>query len=99
MAIVKDLSGNSPISYGLDPRVPDPDLLIDQWVAVTLSDTVDLPTKPCRGLMATTAGAIKVTLLDGTTAVLSIAVGTVLRISATRVWSTGTTAAGVSAGY
>lgn len=70
-------------------------------VAVTPSDGTDLTKKPCRGLMATGAGTVSV-ILEGdvaTAVTLSLAVGVVLNVKATRVRSTGTTATGIVALY
>lgn len=80
---------------GLGPLAP-----FEKGVAVTPSDSVDLTTKPCRGLMATGAGAVSVILKgDASAVVLSLAVGVILNVKATRVRATGTTATGIVALY
>lgn len=80
---------------GLGPLAP-----FEKGVAVTPSDSADLSPKPCRGLMATGAGAVSVILKgDVSAVVLSLAVGVVLNVKATRVRATGTTATGIVALY
>lgn len=64
-------------------------------VAVTPSDTVNLP-NPIRGFMVAAAGNVKVTMLDGTVGTYpGCAVGAQYAGMIMRVWSTGTTAAGI----
>jgi hypothetical protein len=65
--------------------------------AVTLSDTADLP-EPCRGIMVTVSGDVKITGWDGVAGVLpGLATGVIHPCFATRIWSNGTTATGVVA--
>lgn len=62
------------------------------------SDTVDLVVIPRGFMIATTAGAIKVTTFDGSVVVIpsgAVALGTVLRLRITRLWNTGTAAVGI----
>lgn len=61
-------------------------------LAVTCSDTADLPKGRCRGLWVSVAGTIKITVDPGDPAVsITVPVGLV-PIEASRVWSTGTDA-------
>ena len=61
-------------------------------LSVTPSDTVDL-SRVTRAIYVGGAGAVKVNMEDGTTVTFTaVPVGTTLRIKATRVYSTGTTA-------
>lgn len=100
MAIVLERSLGG---QGHQPTAPDKhisnesELGFTQAFAVTLSDSVDLPNGACDALAATVAGVVKVTLMNGTTCIIPIAAGSPLRVQATRVWATGTTATGVVA--
>ena len=67
-------------------------------LAVTPNDATDLPFAS-RGLNVAQAGTVRVTTVGGSTATVSIAAGIVLPIRVTRVWATGTTAAGIVAMY
>lgn len=70
-------------------------------VAVTPSDSTDLTVAPCRALWVGGAGAVAVILADDTSGVTFSAVpaGTLLRVAAKRVLSTGTTATAILALY
>ena len=68
-------------------------------VALTPSDTVDLINGACRALHVNTAGNVKMTDARGNIVTLTLAAGAPVPYSATRVWSTGTTAAGIFAVY
>lgn len=79
---------------------PSPLTTFIKGVAVTPSDSVDLDPAPCRGLMATGAGAVSVILADDSAAViLSLVVGVILNAKVKRVRSTGTAATGIVALY
>lgn len=62
--------------------------------SVTPSDTVDL-VNATRAIRATTAGNIKVTMVDGSTPTCAFAAAETRQLMATRIWSTGTTATGI----
>jgi hypothetical protein len=65
--------------------------------AVTPNDSTDL-TNVTRGIFVGGAGALKVTTVGGESVTLTgVAAGSVLRIRATRIWSTGTTATTIAA--
>ena len=72
-----------------------------QGLAVTPSDTVDLPGGTTRALQVTGSGGnVNVNLDGGGTAVLtSLVAGQILEIAVTRVLSTSTTATGLVALY
>lgn len=64
--------------------------------AITPSDTAD--TFVSRGVMAATAGVIRVTLAgmaDGTSVNLTVAATLIYPLRIKRIWATGTTATGV----
>lgn len=64
--------------------------------AVAQSDSQPDPNGPFDALEAvTTAGAAKVTCIDGTTLTVYLAQGAVKPLAVKQVWSTGTTAAGI----
>lgn len=67
---------------------------------VTLSDSTDLTVSPCGGFICGTAGNVKVTTAEGTTAILyGLLAGVVYPIRITRFWSTSTTATNLTALY
>lgn len=69
-----------------------------QFFNVTLDDSNDL-TYPCRGFRVGTGGNVKVTLLDDTTVTIpSLLAGEYFPAWVKRIWSTGTTASGLTAG-
>ena len=70
-------------------------------LAVTTSDTVDLPNGPCQALRALGAGNINVNLTGGGTAVLTgLVAGQIVRCDVSRVLATSTTVtAGIQALY
>lgn len=71
-----------------------------QGAAVTASDTVDLPDGPCHAIYVTGTGNVNVNLAGGGTAVLtSLAAGQIVRVSASRILATSTTATGIFALY
>ena len=64
-------------------------------VAVVTSDTVDLAAAS-RGLYIGGAGALKVTMADGSVLTFSgVTAGTIFPIIVTRVWAIGTTATNI----
>ena len=67
-------------------------------VAVTPSDTQDLDSVTT-WINCTTTGALKVTMLDGTTPTWFLAAGYLHRIRATRIWSAGNGAGTITVGY
>lgn len=66
---------------------------INDMVAVTPSDASDLPGGPCRALILTGSGTLKITTGAGNTITLTISSSWfgVSYIRAQRVWATGTT--------
>lgn len=62
------------------------------------SDTTDLPVSS-RALNVAQEGIVKVTTVAGDVASVAIAAGVPFPIRVTRVWATGTTAAGIVALY
>lgn len=68
-------------------------------VAVTPSDTVDLPNGVTRAIMVGADGSLAVTYANGTSDTIYLIAGVVHPIQVLRVKSTGTTATGVKAGY
>lgn len=69
-----------------------------QWVAVTPSDSVNLPAG-CRGLYCNDGGNIAAVGSDGNVEVFTTAVGQTLAIGPVRVNSTDTTATSILALY
>lgn len=70
-----------------------------QWLSVTPSDTVNLPTG-CRGLFITVAGDVVLVGSDDVAVTFAgIAAATVLPLGPKRVNSTSTTATGIKALY
>ena len=68
-------------------------------IAVTPSDTVDLPT-PCRRLWIGGAGAVTINTLAGHSLTYTgVPAGTYLQMRASRVFATGTTATNIVAEY
>lgn len=71
-----------------------------QGAAVTASDSVDLPDGACTGIYVTGAGNVNVNLAGGGTAVLtSLSAGQIVRVNASRILATSTTATGIFALY
>lgn len=71
-----------------------------QGVAVTASDSVDLPNGACEAIYVTGAGNVNVNLAGGGTAVLTtLSAGQVVYCRASRILSTSTTATGIFALY
>lgn len=69
-------------------------------VAVTPSDSADLPNGACRAISVTGAGNVNVNLASGGTAVLTgLSAGQIVEINVSRILSTSTTATGISALY
>lgn len=70
---------------------------------VTPNDGADLPKGPCKALIFTGTGTVKLTTPAGTTVTLTISANWfgVTYIRATRIWATGTTisAGNIIAGY
>lgn len=71
-----------------------------QGAAVTPSDTVDLPDGPCQAIYVTASGNVNINLAGGGTAVLtSLTGGQIVRVNASRILATSTTATGIFALY
>ena len=99
MAIVQDLSGNSPINLGTDKHISAIES-VNRSYPVTASDTVDIAQGVTEALNVTTAGAYKVTYGNGVVDTVNLAAGIWHPINVRRVWSTGSVAtSGISAGY
>ncbi len=59
--------------------------------AVTVSDSTADPSGPFRFLFVSSAGAIKVTTLEGDDLTLTVIASQYVWVAVSRVWSTGTT--------
>lgn len=71
-----------------------------QAVDVTPADGTDLPDGACSAIYVTGAGNVSVNLAAGGTAVLtSLSAGEIVRVNASRILSTSTTATGIKALY
>jgi len=70
----------------------------DDAAPVTPNDSTDLTGGATRAINVTGAGNVKVTMRSGSTVVLAVAAGET-RISVKRIWSTSTTATGITALY
>jgi hypothetical protein len=66
--------------------------------AVTPSDSTDLA-NPCRALLVGTSGDVKVTYTSGVTDTLYLEAGIWHGMLVCRIWSTGTTATAIHAGF
>lgn len=66
--------------------------------AITPSDTDQVATMT-KFLLVDVAGAVKVTLEDGTTDTITLIAGVWHKISVKQVWFTGTTATGIHGGH
>ncbi|MGD8753654.1 MAG: hypothetical protein PVG14_19655 [Anaerolineales bacterium] len=64
---------------------------------ITPHDSNDI--NPCRGLLVDVAGDVKCTYQNGQVDTLYLAAGVWHPMLVKRVWSTGTTASGIHAGY
>lgn len=64
-----------------------------------LSDSVDLTNGPARALLVAAEGNVKVNYRTGVTDTVFLAAGIWHPMAVSRVWSTGTDATGVKAGY
>lgn len=71
---------------------------IKKAVPVTPSDTVDLVDGWCSAFCIAVAGTIKITDILGNAVTLTLPAGW-HPVGAQRIWSTGTTATGITAGY
>lgn len=68
--------------------------------AVTASDSVDLPDGACSAINVTVGGNVNVNLAGGGTAVLTgLTAGQIVRVNASRILATSTTATGIFALY
>jgi hypothetical protein len=68
--------------------------------SVTPSDATDLPSGACTAIYTTGAGNVNVNLAGGGTAVLTgLSAGQIVRVNATRILATSTTATGIFALY
>lgn len=65
-------------------------------LSIVPSDTADLA-EASRALNVAISGTVRVTTVGGTTATIFIAAGVAFPVRATRIWSTGTTAANIVA--
>lgn len=65
----------------------------DDCFQITPNDGVDIA--PARSLMIGASGTLKITTAAGNTVTLSNVPAGLFPVSVTRVWSTGTTAAGI----
>ena len=71
-----------------------------QSVDVTASDSTDLPNGACSAIYVTGAGNVAINLASGGTAVLTgLSAGQIVRVNASRIKSTSTTATGIKALY
>ena len=66
-------------------------------ISVTPNDSADIAS--CRALLVGVAGDVKVTYKNGETDTVYLAAGMWHGMEVLRVWSTGTTATGIHAGY
>ena len=66
-------------------------------VEITPSDSADIDV--CRAVLVDSAGDVKVTYRNGKTDTVYLAAGMWHAMYVRRVWSTGTTASGIHAGY
>jgi hypothetical protein len=67
---------------------------------VTASDATDLVSGPCSAIYVTGAGNVNVNLAGGGTAVLTgLSAGQIVRVNASRILATSTTATGIFALY
>lgn len=98
MAIVRDLSGNSP------NNAPVVDLHITDGFSsansdlVVPSDTVDLPNGVTSGILVDVTGTIVATFADGTIDTQTLAAGIIHPMAVKRIW-TASTATGIHAHY
>lgn len=72
---------------------------LDHSVTVTGSDTVDLAQWPTQGILVDTSGTLKVSYPNGTTDTMTLTAGIWHSMAVRRIWSTGTSATGLHAGY
>lgn len=71
-----------------------------QSVDVTPADGTDLPDGACAAIYVTGAGNVNVNLAAGGTAVLTgLSAGEIVRVNASRILATSTTATGIKALY
>lgn len=77
-------------NFALSPAQPATEL-----GAITPDDASDLP-RPTIALNVATPGTVRVTALDGTVGVVTIAPGHAFPLRARRVWATGTSATGIT---
>lgn len=71
-----------------------------QGVPVTPADGTDLPDGACAAIYVTSAGNVNVNLASGGTAVLTgLSAGQTVRVNASRILATSTTATGIVALY
>lgn len=71
-----------------------------EGVPVTPADGTDLPDAACAAIYVTGAGNVNINLASGGTAVLTgLSAGQIVRVNASRILSTSTTATGIFALY
>lgn len=68
----------------------------DGGAAVTQSDTTADPAGPFAGFIVQVAGLVKLTTVRGQTITVSAAVGIPVPIAVSRIWTSTTTATGIS---
>jgi len=66
---------------------------------VTPSDSADLPGGTCRAISVKVSGNVKITDASNSTDTIYVTAGYAFPQAAARIWSTGTTATGISAHY
>lgn len=66
---------------------------------ITADDSADLTPAPCRAILVNVAGAVKVSYPGGISDTLTLAAGIWHPMQVSRIWSTGTTATGIHAGW
>lgn len=102
MAIVRDLSGNSPagsLAGQKDAHLSRKDR-VHRSYAVTCSDTVDIPQGVTEALMVATAGDYTVIYGNDVQGTVNLAAGIWHPMNVKRVFSTGAASTtGVEAGY
>lgn len=77
----------------------DRSMAVRASVTVTPSDSVDLTDGSTKGVLVGVTGNVKITYETGVTDTVALAAGVWHPMAVTRIWSTGTTATGIHAGY
>lgn len=101
MATVRDRSGN--LSGALTSAGVDSSLMrsgsVNTSYSVTPSDSTDLTTGVTEAVLVGAAGDVKVTYSSGLTDTVYLSAGIWHPMDVKRIWSTGTTASSIRAGY